>query len=144
MAPQAEQLAVPSQKGVVHIRTQGTFGGDEVQMTSRGYFLRDRNQGFGCGNCFTVQVKGIKANSFVTTVEGLDQKLKHDVGPVWFSFGDEHLDSKKMLRCRGDIYKTEEAGVVIRLNTDRTKEVKDFLWKNALAAKDKIICTPRV
>ncbi|KAK3427180.1 hypothetical protein EUGRSUZ_F03466 [Eucalyptus grandis] len=135
MAPQAEQLAVPSQKGVVHIRTQGSFGGDEVQMTSRGCFLRDRNQGFGCGNCFTVQVKGIKANSFVTTVEGLDQKLKHDV---------ILSDLKKMLRCRGDIYKTEEAGVVIRLNTDRTKEVKDFLWKNALAAKDKIICTPRV
>ncbi|KAF8026226.1 hypothetical protein BT93_F2892 [Corymbia citriodora subsp. variegata] len=135
MAMQATQPAVPSQKGIVHIRTQGSFGGDEVQMTSRGCFLRDRNREINCCNCFTVRFQGIKANSFVTTVVGLDEKLKHDV---------ILSDLKKMLRCDGAKYRTDEAGVVIRLNTDRTKAVKEFLWKSGLAAKEKIRCTPDV
>ncbi|KAF8026228.1 hypothetical protein BT93_F2894 [Corymbia citriodora subsp. variegata] len=135
MAMQAKRPAVTRQTGIVHIRTQESFGGDEVQMTSQGCFLRDRHRVISWGNCFAVQVKGIKANSFVTTVEGLNEKLKHDV---------ILSDLKKMLRCNGDIYRTDQAGVVIRLNTIHTKQVKDFLWKNGLAAKDKISCTPRV
>ncbi|KAL3736334.1 hypothetical protein ACJRO7_025313 [Eucalyptus globulus] len=133
MAMQARQPAVPSQKGIVHIRTQGSFGGDEVQMTSRGCFLRDRNREISCCNCFVVRFEDIKATSCVTTVEGLDEKLKHDVILA---------DLKKMLRCDGGITRKEGAGVVIRLNTDRTNAVKEFLWKSGLAAKDKISCTP--
>ncbi|KAF8026227.1 hypothetical protein BT93_F2893 [Corymbia citriodora subsp. variegata] len=125
MYTQAKRQVAPRQKGIVHIRTQEGFGGDEVQMSSQGCFLGDRHQVISWG----------KANSFVTTVEGLDEKLKHDV---------ILSDLKKMLRCNGDKYRTDEAGVVIRLNTIHTKQVKDFLWKNGLAAKDKISCTPCV
>ncbi|KAL3736336.1 hypothetical protein ACJRO7_025315 [Eucalyptus globulus] len=110
----------PQGKGTVHIRTQESYGNDEVRRMS-------------WGNCFTVQVKGIKANGVATTVEGLDEKLKHDV---------ILSDLKKKLHCKGDKYRTEQAGDVIRLNTNRTEVVKDFLWKNGLAAKDKINCTP--
>ncbi|KAF8026229.1 hypothetical protein BT93_F2895 [Corymbia citriodora subsp. variegata] len=135
MALQAKQSAVHGQKGTVHVRTQGCYGGDGVQMTSRGRFLRDHPKEMGWGNCFAVQAKGIKANGVVTTVEGLDGKLKHDV---------ILSDLKKKLRCKGDKYRTEQAGVVIQLNTNHAEAVKDFLWKNGLAAKDKVNCTSRV
>lgn len=134
MTKQAGQVAAPSQKGAVHIRTQESFDGGEVQMTSRGCFLRDRYQEIRCCNRLAIRVKEIKPNNCVTTVEGLNEKLKHDIILE---------DLKKMLRCDGDISKTKEAGVVLRLYTGRVGAVKEFLWKSGLAAKDKICCAAR-
>lgn len=136
MATQAKQPAAPPQKGIVHVRTQRSFGsGDKVHMTSPGCFLKDRDLEISCGNCLTLRVKEIKANDCVTTVEGLGEKLRHDLIVA---------DLKKKLRCKGETHRTEEAGVVIRLHTEQAKEVEEFLWKSGLAAKPMIHCTPCV
>ncbi|KAI3408079.1 SUI1 domain-containing protein [Psidium guajava] len=130
MPMQAKQQAAPNLKGFVRIKTGRSFGsGDKVRMTSHGCFLKDRDLEISCCNCFTLRLKKIKPNGCVTTVEGLDEKLRHDLILA---------DLKKMLRCDGGTYTTKEPSVVIWLHTENGEAVEEFLWKSGLAAKEKI------